>query len=151
VFEEDQMVERRNLVGGGLAAGLAALMAGEDAEAAAAQGGGNDTLVAGAINDLREAVNNTYVGPWRAIGLIREQQRIWLRANHRYPDFIEIGIGIWDSLYDWHVRYQQPIGMTRSPDGRYLIAFMFTTFVLRPDQALDYIGAPYDNERRPGQ
>lgn len=147
------MVERRNLVGGGLAAGLAALVAGGDADAAAAAAvqDGDDALVAGAVNGVRDAISNLYVGPWRAIALIREQQRIWLRANHKYPDFIEVGVGVWDSLYDWHVRYQQPISMTRTPDGRYVLAFMFTTFVLRPDQAVDYVGPPWDNERRPTQ
>ena len=145
------MVERRNLVGGGLAAGLAALVAGGDAEAAAAQGSGDDALVASAVNGVRDAVNNLHTGAWGRIDQIREQQRIWLRANHKYPDFIEVGISIWDSMYDWHVRYQQEVNMTRSADGRYLMAFMFTTFILRPEQAPDYIGPPFDGDRRPVQ
>src|SRR5688572_20667769 len=110
------MVERRNLVGGGLAAGLAALVAGADAEAAVAQAG-DDALVAGAVNGVRDAINNLHAGAWGRINQIREQQRIWLRANHKYPDFIEVGVGVWDAMYDWHVRYQQQVNMTRSADG----------------------------------
>jgi hypothetical protein len=143
------MVERRNVMGGGLAAGLAALLAGGDAEAAVQNDGSG--AVAAAVGDVREAITNLYSGPWGRINLIREQQRIWLRANHKYPDFIEIGINVWDGLHDWHVRYQQPINMTRSADGRYLIAFSFTTFILRPDQDPNYIGPPFDGDRRPVQ
>ena len=141
------MMERRDMVGGGLAAGLAALLPPGSAEAAA-QREGNDALVAEAVNGVRQAINALQVGPWRRVNELREQQRIWLRANHRYPDFIEIGIDIWDALYDWHVRYQQPISMTRTTDGRYVMTFMFTTFILRPDVTADYIGPPFDQDRR---
>jgi hypothetical protein len=143
------MVERRNLVGGGLAASLTALIAGGEAEAA--QQTGHDPQLTEAVNNVRQSIDNLHTGAWARVNQIREQQRIWLRANHRYPDFIEIGVDIWDALYDWHVRYQQPISMTRSPDGRYLMAFMFTTFILRPDMAANYVGPPFDNseQRRP--
>ena len=142
------MVERRNLMGGGLAAGFAALVAGGEAEAAEQSDG---TAVASAVGTVRDAINNLYSGSWGRVNQVREQQRIWLRANHRYPDFIEIGLNVWDGLYDWHVRYQQPINMTRAADGRYLIAFMFTTFILRPDQDPNYVGPPFDGDRRPVQ
>ena len=150
MFGEDEIVERRNLVGGGLAAGLAALLTGADNAEAVTQGDA-DALVAGAVQGVRDAINNLQTGAWGRINLIREQQRIWLRANHKYPDFIEIGINVWDGLYDWHVRYQQPINMTRSQDGRYLMAFTFTTFILRPDQDPNYVGPPFDGDRRPVQ
>jgi hypothetical protein len=143
------MVERRNLVGGGLAAGFAALVAGGEAEAAEQGDGG--AAVASAVTSVRDAVNTLYSGSWGRINQVREQQRIWLRANHKYPDFIEVGVNVWDGLYDWHVRYQQPINMTRAPDGRYLMAFMFTTFILRPDQDANYVGPPFDGDRRPVQ
>jgi hypothetical protein len=52
---------------------------------------------------------------------------------------------VWEALYDWHVRYQQPLNVQRTADGRYVMAFMFTTLILRPDQAPDYIGPPFDN------
>jgi hypothetical protein len=144
------MVERRNLMGGGLAAGFAALVAGGEAEAAAQSDGGG-AAVASAVGSVRDAINNLYNGSWGRINQVREQQRIWLRANHKYPDFIELGVNVWDGLYDWHVRYQQPINMTRTADGRYLMAFMFTTFILRPDQDPNYVGPPFDGDRRPVQ
>ena len=140
------MVERRDLVGGGLVAGIAAMMAPE-AEAAA-QRGDNTEALSRAVDDLRQTIQNNYNNPWRVIAQVRDQQRIWMRANFRYPDFIDIGIDIWEALYDWHVRFQQPLNVARLPDGRYVMTFMFTTFVMRPDQMPNYIGPPYENEAR---
>jgi hypothetical protein len=82
---------------------------------------------------------------------IREQQRQWIRAHRKYPDFIEIGLDVWDDLYDWHVRYQQPLNIARLTDGQYAMSFHFTTLILRPDFELNYISPPYDRDptRRP--
>lgn len=143
------MVERRNLMGGGLAAGLAALVVGGEAEAATAAQRDDDREVSRELRELRETIEGNFSRPWRIIARVREQQRIWLRANHKYPDFIEVGADVWDALYDWHVRFQQPINVTRVADGRYVMAFMFTTFILRPDQSPDYIGPGFDGDRRP--
>ena len=64
---------------------------------------------------------------------IREQQRVFLRANQKFPDFIEIGINVWESVYDWHVRHQQPLSISRNAEGRYTMMVALTTLVLRPD------------------
>jgi hypothetical protein len=40
--------------------------------------------------------------------------------------------------------HQQPINMTRLTDGRYTLVFMFTTLLLRPDQAADFVGYSFD-------
>lgn len=138
------MVERRDLVGGGLVAGLAAMMGADPAEAAAPAQRENDGQLSRAVDELRSAIVSNYNNPWRVIAQVRDQQRVWMRANHRYPEFIEVGIEIRDALYDWHVRFQQPANVARMADGRYAISFMFTTFVLRPDALPNYIGYPYD-------
>ena len=141
-------MERRDLVGGGLVAGIAAMVA---PDAAAAAQRDNSEVLSRAVDDLRQTIQNNYNSPWRVIAQVREQQRVWMRANYRYPDFIDIGVDIWEALYDWHVRFQQPLNVARMPDGRYVISFMFTTFVMRPDQMPNYIGPPYENTdpRRP--
>ena len=145
-------MERRDMVGGGLAAGFAAMLSPAPANAALQRDGGDSERVVGALNQLRETVQNEFqtlrVGAWRGVGLIREQQRAWLRATQKYPDFLEVGINAWESLHDWHVRYQQPINMARMTDGRYAIVFMFTTVILRPELQPDYVGLPYDTETR---
>jgi hypothetical protein len=141
------MVERRNLVGGGFVAGITALVAAATPPEAAAQ----DAEVARAANQMRILLERHYDGPWTGVAQIRNQQRIWLRTTQKFPDFIEIGVGIWESLYDWHVRFQQQLNVSRAADGRYVMAFMFTTLILRSDVDPSYVGPPFDNDRRPGQ
>ena len=137
------MVPRRDLVGGGVIAGLAALVA--PGAAGAADG---DAQSAAAINQLRETFerqfDDVYTSKWRGVSRVRQQQRTWMAATHKYPDFIEIGLDVWDNVYDWHVVFQQPLNVTRLGDGRYAMAFMFTTLLLRPEQAPNFVGYPFD-------
>ena len=143
------MVERRALVGGGLMAGITALM-GESSAAAAVPD--DSQQISGSIDQLRKTFegqfDQSYAALWRGIGRVRQQQRQWLRSTQKYPDFLEIGVDVWDNLYDWHVAHQQPLSMGRAADGRYTMTFMFTTLVLRPEQAPDYIGFPFDADAR---
>jgi hypothetical protein len=138
------MVQRRDLVSGGLVAGVATLMA-SGAEAAPAL---EDEETARAIARLRETLerqfDQVYPRKWRGIARVRHQQRTWLMATRKYPDFLEIGLDVWDNVYDWHVAYQQPLSVTRLADGRYAMAFMFTTLLLRSDQSPDFVGYPFD-------
>jgi hypothetical protein len=136
------MVERRQLLTGGVLAGVTAAFSPEGA-AAAQQQRDDGEQVASAINVFRESVE---VGRRVSSELssIRNQQRIFLKANQKFPDFLEIGIGIWENVYDWHVRHQQPINMTRLADGRYVMGVAFTTLILRPDQSDNYIGFGFD-------
>jgi hypothetical protein len=137
------MVQRRDLVGGGLVAGFASMMT-SSTEAAAADDGSSTQ----AINQLREAFERqfeqAYTSRWRGVSRVREQQRTWMKATRKYPDFIEIGLDVWDNIWDWHVVYQQPLNVTRVADGRYAMLFMFTTLLLRPDQSPDYVGYAFD-------
>ena len=135
------MVERRNLVGGGFVAGVTALVGA--ATAAEAQDGRQFEMTR-AANEMRMLLERHYDAPWTSVALVRNQQRTWLRTTQKYPDFIEVGLGIWEGLYDWHVRFQQPLNVSRSADGRYVMAFMFTTLVLRPELMDSYVGFGYD-------
>ena len=134
-------MERRNLVGGGMLATAAALIGGaEQASAAQADDSG---AVARAVENLRATLMRTLaVSP--ELDRIREQQRVFLKSNQKFPDFLEVGIDVWENVYDWHVRHQQPIVATRTADGRYVMTVMFTTLILRPDQAGGYIGYAFD-------
>jgi hypothetical protein len=71
-----------------------------------------------------------------------------MKSTMKFPDFIEIGIEVWDNVYDWHVAHQQPVSMGRAADGHYTMTFMFTTLVLRPEQTADYVGFPFDSDAR---
>lgn len=154
-------MERRSLVNGALAASVAALVApvradaarAEAAGGAAAAGAGDDNgAAAAAVSSLHSSIDRMFrqvqTEPWTDIARIRKAQHDWLKAQQKYPDFIEVGLDVWDGLHDWHVRYQQPMSITRLDDGRYAMAFMFTTLLLRPDMQVDWIGYPFDIERR---
>ncbi len=139
------MVQRRNLVGGGLIAGLTSLMATSSEAAAAADDDGES---ASAINRFREVyerqLGQVYSSRWSGVTRVRQQQRAWMMSTRKYPDFIEIGLDVWDNVYDWHVAYQQPLNVTRLADGRYAMSFMFTALLLRSDQNPDFVGYGFD-------
>ena len=139
------MVRRRDVVGGGLLTGLVALMLPRSA-AAEVQDRGDDTI-AEAIDKLRSEfvkAQECTLGPCATVAHIRSQQQVFLRANQKFPDFIDAGVDAWQAVYDWHVKNQQPITTTRLADGRYGIAFMFTTIVLRYENTPNFIGLGYD-------
>jgi hypothetical protein len=141
------MIERRNLVHATVVAGAAALLGTSAAtEAAAAQsrdGNDNNEALVRAVDALTSMLTQRLrVSP--ELERVREQQRVFLKANQKYPDFIEVGIDVWEAVHDWHVRHQQPLTTTRTGDGRYLMTVMFTTLILRPEQTNSYVGFGFD-------
>lgn len=140
-------MERRAVVGGSVLAGLSTMLSPAGAEAAVQ----SDTDVRGvssSIDQLRRTVErqfaSIYTDKWQGVARIRQQQHTWMRSTQKYPDFIEVGLDIWDNIYDWHVVHQQPLNLTRLSDGRYTLVFMYTTLLLRPDQAPDFVGFAFD-------
>jgi hypothetical protein len=81
------------------------------------------------------------------VGTLRDNMLQFLKSTNKWPDLIDVGPGVWFSIYDWHVRFGQQPAVTRLPDGRYGLVFMFTTLVLRQEQARDYMGVAYDKDR----
>jgi hypothetical protein len=140
-------MERRAVVGGSLLTGLSTLMSPASAEAAASAAADLEG-VSDSIDQLRRTVErqfaNVYTDKWQGVAKIRQQQHTWMRSTQKYPDFIEVGLDVWDNIYDWHVVHQQPLSVTRTSDGRYSMVFMFTTLLLRPDQAADFVGFAFD-------
>jgi hypothetical protein len=136
------MLERREVVGGGLL-GLTALFGAGGGVAEAAQRA-DGPEIARALDELRDLLERRLAAPFVELTEIRQQQRMFLKAGQKFPEFIEIGINVWDRLYDWHVRHQQPLNVVRRDDGRYTMTFMFTTLVLRPEQTDNYVSFAYD-------
>jgi hypothetical protein len=137
-------MDRRHLVSGGLLAGLAGAFGFPSAAAGAQQRREEgDERTAAAIDELRKVVDRGFqVSP--ELARIREQQRIFMRANQKFPDYIEVGIGVWESVYDWHVRHQRPVLVGRTTDGRYTMTVMETLLLLRPEQAETFVGFGFD-------
>jgi hypothetical protein len=137
-------MERRHLVSGGLLAGLAGAFGFPPPAAGAQQRRDeSDERTAAAVDELRKVVDRgLQVSP--ELARIREQQRIFMRANQKFPDYIEIGIGVWENVYDWHVRHQRPVLIGRTTDGRYTMTVMETLLLLRPEQAETFVGFGFD-------
>jgi hypothetical protein len=143
------MVERRHMLGHGLVAGLTGVLAAPAlADAAPAAAEDTSEAAARAVDRLGTTIERevTPATASPAIARIREQQRTFIRANLKYPDYLEVGLSVWEQVYDWHVKFQQPVTAARLADGRYVLAFMFTNLILRPDQAPEYVGFGFDTE-----
>jgi hypothetical protein len=140
------MVHRRAVITGTVLGALSAVT--PPGEAAGSQGTAqaSDRLVediAKAVRDVRDEIARQYTF-WELVA-VREPLRTFLKANGKFPDFIEVGSDVWQQVYDWHVRFQQPIALGRTGDGRYTILLLATNIVMRPDVAANYVGVPYDN------
>jgi hypothetical protein len=136
-------MDRRHLVSGGLLAGLAGAFGFPAAAGAQQNREDGDGRTATAIDELRKVVDRGFqVSP--ELARIREQQRIFMRANQKFPDYIEVGIGVWESVYDWHVRHQRPVLVGRTIDGRYTMSVLETLLLLRPEQAETFVGFGFD-------
>lgn len=135
---------RSTLLGGLGITGIAA------AAEAAGQGGDSDERVVAALRDLNSSVQrqaDAQNAHWRVVRQVQEQQRTFLKASHRYPEFVEVGPRAWEALIEWHVREEQTLNVARTAEGRYAMAFMFSTVLLRPDLDDNYVGFGYDSDR----
>lgn len=137
------MLTRRELLGSGLTAGGAGMTnqpAGVDPRRV------EDIVehLRAIASELRLANGGCSTGSCPAATRIRDAMVVFLRANAKFPDALEVGPGVFFDLYDWHVRNRQPLNVGRGPDGRYGLVFLFTRLLLRPDAQPDYTGVPYD-------
>ena len=140
------MVERRDIIGGGLAAGLAAAFGGTDAGAQTRRETSDtaaDIKIAEAVDRLRESIERQHESP--EVFQIRAQMRTFLKANQKFPDYLDVGIDVWERMYDWHIRNRQPLAIVRTNDGRHGIVFGVTTLVLMPQHVGSYISWGYDS------
>jgi hypothetical protein len=134
------MIDRRQLLEGGLMGGVAGAFAGGGAQ----RGDGREAAeVVKAIDDLREEFRRQR--QFTEIASIREAQLVFLRANNKLPDYIEVGADLWFAAYDWHVRWQQPLTISRDATGRTTLLLLATQLVLRPDAQGNFMSLPYDN------
>jgi hypothetical protein len=79
-----------------------------------------------------------------AVTPIRTRQMDYLKANNKFPDFIDVSVDVWMGVYDWHIRLQQPLVLGRDGSGRYTMTLAFTQLVLHPETTPGFISPPYD-------
>jgi hypothetical protein len=133
------MISRRELLASGVAAGALA----SPEEATAAQE--SDTVYLNRILEelrgIRKAVS--FQGA-QAVAQVRLAQRTFLKNSSRFPEFVDVGFDVYESVIDWLIAVQQPVTINRIADGRYSVALFATTIVLRPDFPDNYVGQGYD-------
>jgi hypothetical protein len=143
------MIPRRSLVTGGVLGGVLGVLGAADDSAAAAPSAAvdvNDEMVSRIVRAITGlGAELQALKSFSDIAPVRETQLTYLRANSKFPDFIEVGTSTWFAVHDWHVRWLQPLSLGRDALGRYTIAFNQTTLILRSDAAPNFMGVPYDN------
>jgi hypothetical protein len=141
------MLSRREILAGGLVGGLTSdAVDGRVAEQSGDREMGRE--IKNSIDAIKGSVDRAFntltfsgTGP---IGQLRKNFEQFVRSNSKFPDFCDIGMGVFYDVYDWHVRNRQQILVVRQPDNRYTIQFMFTTLMLRQENEVNFIGYPYD-------
>ena len=135
------MLSRRDLIFSGA---FASSLRPADALQPSSQGG-SDAAIEKALHEVRDALKDLRrAAPSAEVAEIRDKQRTHFRANQKFPDFIDIGIRVWERLADWHVDNHLPLKVDRAADGRMQMELMFTTLVLKSDMSETQIGVPYD-------
>jgi hypothetical protein len=136
-------VERRRLLGTGVAAGVIGALGAGTAASEQQRDNQDAERVARVLEQLRDAVREQRA--FDELAAVRSSQQTFLRANGKLPDFIEIGMEVWFGVYDWHIRWQVPPVIGRDMNGRHTIKLMDTTLILRPETVGSFVGIPYDN------
>ncbi|MGQ0735391.1 MAG: hypothetical protein ACT4QD_17280 [Acidobacteriota bacterium] len=144
------MVSRRELITTGLAGSLPSAAASSDMPAPVAEQQADregQREIARQVQGIESVLRDAHLSSALAhgfVGKLRADMTQFLRANSKFPDFIEIGIAVFFDVYDWHVKHRQQLVVTRLADGRYAMQFMFSSLVLRPEQDPSYVGIPFD-------
>lgn len=146
------MISRREVVTAGVLGTLsgtptdaAAAASQSDQEAAVLQKGFNE--LSRQLSQIQSALDFGQRGPGLGAGIIgelRDRLTTHLRSAGKFPDFMEIGTDVFYDVYDWHVRHNQQIQITRIAEQRFAIQFMFTQLIVRWEQDRRYLGVPFD-------
>ena len=143
------MISRREVVAGGL---LGSLTAGTNVS-------GNESSqetqalreilkdIDETLGDIKTSIDQGLRGnsmTFGNVGQLRSVIEKYSRAAGKFPDYCEVGLGVFYDVYDWHVRQQQQVQITRIAEQRFMIQFMFTQLIVRWENDTNYIGVPYD-------
>jgi hypothetical protein len=134
------MVDRRQLLKTAMFGGFAARDT-ADAAAQAALPERQAREIVDVLKGVSKAIDTAH--SFTEIAEVRLRQVAFLRAEGRFPDFIDVGIDVWMGVYDWHVKHALPVPIGRDASNRYTIMLLATTLVLRPDMVPSLIGTPY--------
>ena len=147
------MMSRREVVAAGVLGTLSTAAAPVPAEAVQSQTPESTAIARGLsnlaseLNELNRLVTQGMVAPSLSVGLVgnvRSRIELYLKTSGKFPEFCDVGTSVFFEVYDWHVRHQQQIQITRMADQRMMIQFMFTQLIVRWENESNYIGTPFD-------
>lgn len=143
------MLTRRELITGGVAGSVVPIGGAESGEAVQSSQAELEMLrdisrQIGSVDGTLERGLLSNAVAFGLVGRVRGQMEAFFRTAQKFPDFIDVGYNVFIDLYDWHVKNRQQLVVTRGPDGRYWLQFMFTTLIMRGEHDANYIGIPYD-------
>lgn len=134
------MVERRQLLKAAMFGGFVTRPGTADASAQAIPDRQANEIV-DVLKNLSRAIDAA--NSFTEIAEVRLRQVNFLRAEGRFPDFIDVGSDVWMGVYDWHIKHSIPVPLGRDPGNRHTITLLSTALVLRPDMVPTLIGTPY--------
>jgi hypothetical protein len=143
------MISRREVVTAGVLGTLATAGPAEAAQAAQEV----EVLRAGfklledKFTELKASVDQGLRGNSMNFGnmsRVREVIEKYTKASGKFPEYCDIGLGVFYDVYDWHVRNQQQIQIARIADQRMVIQFMFTQLIVRWESESNFVGVPFE-------
>ena len=147
------MLSRRDLISAGVVGGLAPVAPAGAVAAPVAREEQQPTEreslrdIATHLDEIHNVLHAEYQTNSLSDGIVsklRGDMEQFLRANTKFPDFIDVGVAVFIEIYDWHIKNRQQLVVTRLADGRYTMQFMFTTLILQPQQDRNYVGVAHD-------
>jgi hypothetical protein len=142
------MISRREVVTAGVlgtlaTAGPAEAAVTQDAQALKDAMKGLEDKVADLRNTLEQSLRGSSMN-YGNVGQVKSKLEAYAKNSGKFLDWCEIGLSVFTDVYDWHVRNQQQINITRIAEQRLAIQFMFTQLILRWENDPTYVGTPYD-------
>ena len=132
------MLSRRELITGGAAAQMAR------GGAAAAQREVDDGPELNSIRDVLNNIRQDRAVLTSTVRDLRTSQRNFYRVNQRFPQCIDVGIGVWERMQDWHIAHGRPLTIQRGVDGHWQMDFIMTVIVLKYELPENEISIGYD-------
>ena len=141
------MISRREVVTAGMLGTLAAGPADAGQSQSDSQLSANVKALEDRLNELKVTIEQGLRGNsmnFGNVGQVKSAIEKYAKTSGKFPEYCEVGLSVFHDVYDWHVRHQQQIQITRIAEQRLAIQFMFTQLVLRWENVETYVGTPYD-------
>jgi len=98
------------------------------------------------LDDLKNSTDQGLRGStmnFGNVGKVKDVILKYAKVSGKFPEYCDIGVGVFYDIYDWHVRNNQQIQISRLAENRLAIVWMFTQLILRWENDETYVGVPY--------